>query len=182
LFLTQGDVGALALEFEPTSVHTVPGLAAFRARLSAPAQAEFDNHWDLMHDSEAGGTEIVLTLEQADESTSQALAVAMEREAVRRDFEAAAGVEDHSQYAEFGNWPPELEPTDLRAEAGHLAEIIETARAMLAMVLTHTQNDSHPVPDPRFGDLLKRGRPATAAEVYEAAGWEMPDTSPSGKE
>lgn len=181
LFLTQGpDAGVMGQELEPGSVHTIPALVAFRSRLSAPAKAEFDSIWDLSHDSEASGTEIVLTLDQADEPTTQATTAAMEREAVRHEFVSATGLLDYNggPYDEFANWPGRLQTSDLRAEAAYLEEVIETATALLAMVLTHLpERDTRAMPDPRFRVLRELGRPATAEDVYRAAGWELPDTS-----
>lgn len=183
LFLTEGPhAGVMGLELDPGSVHTIPALVAFRSRLSAPAQAEFDSIWDLSHDSEASGTEIVLTLDQADEPTTQTTLAAMEREAVRHEFVAATGLEEGNggPYDEFGNWPGRLQTSDLQAEAAYLEEVLETATALLAMVLTHLpEGDTRPMPDSRFHALKELGRPATAEEVYRAAGWELPDTSPS---
>jgi hypothetical protein len=47
-----------------------------------------------MHDSEEWGTELILTLRQADEETLSARALAQEREAIRHEFRVALGADE----------------------------------------------------------------------------------------
>lgn len=173
VFVTEGpDAPIFGVEFGPGSVHTLPALVAFRERLSSRGKAEFDRTWNLMYHIEAAGIETVLMLEQVGESTLCELAAAMEREAVRQEFLARVGLED-GPYDEFGSWPLHR-PVDLHAEAAYLAEVIESATGMLAMIAAHAPGSEHIGTDTRFTALRDMGRAANADDVHKAAGRQLP--------
>ncbi|MFE7372223.1 hypothetical protein [Streptomyces anulatus] len=176
-FLTKGGDKApvCGLELDESSVTTVPELAAFRSRLSAAAQREFDRDWDLMYDSEHWGTELILTLQQADEEALAVRALAQERQAIRHEFRAALGVEDMG-YEELSD---ERAPTrsDHGEEIEHLTDVIDTATALLAMLLNHTNTTTKDMEQGPFAALISQERPATADEVFSAADWELKSPS-----
>ncbi|WP_329553625.1 hypothetical protein [Streptomyces sp. NBC_00696] len=176
-FLTKGDgeSSVHGLELSDDSVTTVAELAAFRSRLSAAAKRDFDRDWELLYDSEASGVELILMLRQADEHALHARALAQEREAIRREFRVTVGV-DETEYDEFVDKRGPVSP-DHAEEIEHLTEVIDTATALLAMLLNHTNTTHRTMEQGPFAALLAQRQPATADEVYQAAGWELTETA-----
>ncbi|MFF2214976.1 hypothetical protein [Streptomyces antibioticus] len=172
-FLTKGGANApvCSLELDENSVTSVPELEAFRSRLSAAAQREFDRDWDLLYDSEECGPELILTLQQADEEALAARALAQERQAIRHEFRAALGVDDMG-YEELSDERAPVR-TNHAEEIEHLAEVIDTATALLAMLLNHTNTTTKDMEQGPFAALISQGHPATADEVFSAADWEL---------
>ncbi|MGW1033921.1 hypothetical protein ACWD4Z_17205 [Streptomyces antibioticus] len=172
-FLTKGGANApvCSLELDENSVTSVPELEAFRSRLSAAAQREFDRDWDLLYDSEECGPELILTLQQADEEALAARTLAQERQAIRHEFRAALGVDDMG-YEELSDERAPVR-TNHAEEIEHLAEVIDTATALLAMLLNHTNTTTKDMEQGPFAALISQGHPATADEVFSAADWEL---------
>lgn len=150
---------------------TVPELASFRARLSAAAQTDFDRSWHLMWDEEESGSELILTLRQSDEQALSARALAQERQAIRAEFRVAAGIES-TEYTEDVE-DPDPTPPDHLPEIGNLLEVIDTATALLAILMSHSNITTAVMERGPYGALLAQQQPATADDIFAAAGWEL---------
>jgi hypothetical protein len=158
-----------------------PELAAFCDRLSRVGQAEFARTWKLAYDAEVDGIEIILQLRQANEIQLSQMVLAAEREAIREELKGALGGGDYG-FTEIDLKFADPVATDHTEEIDHLIDVIETATAHLAILLNHQGLTTESMEQGRFAELLAQDSPATAQDVFRAAGWQLPTVSDDGGE
>lgn len=118
---------------------------------------------------------MILTLRQADEQSLSARTLAQERQAIREEFRLAADIEA-TGYEEHAD-APDPTPPDHTLEIEHLTEVIDTATALLATILSHANLTAKSMEHGPFATLLAQEHPATADDIFTAAGWQLKEPS-----